>query len=53
MCATLRSCKSFLRRIEQYLEFFMGEIGGYAATPLEIKERALRLAAEANPLRAA
>ena len=41
--------RSFLSRIEQYLEFFMGEIGGCAATPFEIKERALRLAAGGNP----
>ena len=41
--------QSFLRRIEQYLEFFMGEIGGHAATPFEIKERALRLAAASSP----
>ena len=41
--------QSFLRRIEQYLEFFMTEIGGRAATPFEIKERALRLAATSSP----
>src|SRR3954468_8472103 len=41
--------QSFLRRIEQYLEFFMGEIGGHAATPFEIKERALHLAAASSP----
>jgi hypothetical protein len=35
--------RSFLRRIEQYLEFFMGEIGGRPATPFEVKEQALRL----------
>ncbi len=29
--------RAFLRRIEQYLEFFFGEIGGRAATPFEIK----------------
>jgi hypothetical protein len=29
--------RAFLRRIEQYLDFFMGEIGGRAATPFEIK----------------
>ena len=40
--------QSFLRRIEQYLEFFMIELGGYAATPFEIKERALRLAAASD-----
>ena len=45
--------QSFLRRIEQYLEFFMTDIGGYAATPLEIKERARRLAAASNPSRPA
>ena len=28
---------AFLQRIEQYLEFFMVEIGGMAATPFEIK----------------
>jgi hypothetical protein len=39
--------RSFLRCIDRYLEFFMGEIGGHAVTPFEIKERALRLAAEA------
>jgi hypothetical protein len=33
----------FLRRIEQYLEFFMDEVGGRPATPFEIKEQALRL----------
>jgi hypothetical protein len=37
--------QSFLKRIDRYLEFFMGEIGGHAVTPFEIKERALRLAA--------
>ncbi|HEY1260096.1 MAG TPA: polysaccharide deacetylase family protein [Stellaceae bacterium] len=29
--------QAFLRRIEQYLEFFIGEIGGRPATPFEIK----------------
>jgi hypothetical protein len=29
--------RAFLQRIEQYLEFFMGELGGRAATPFEIK----------------
>ena len=41
--------QSFLRRIEQYLEFFMTEIGGRPATPFEIRERALRLAAASSP----
>lgn len=34
----------FLRCIEQYLEFFMGEIGGCAVTLFEIRKRALSLA---------
>lgn len=29
--------RAFLRRIEQYLDFFMGELGGRPATPFEIK----------------
>src|SRR5215831_4962293 len=29
--------RGFLRRIEQYLEFFAGEVGGRAATPFEVK----------------
>ncbi|MGD9614585.1 MAG: polysaccharide deacetylase family protein [Alphaproteobacteria bacterium] len=37
--------QSFLRCIEQYLEFFTTEIGGHAATLFEIRERALHLAA--------
>jgi hypothetical protein len=41
--------QSFLRRIEQYLEFFMTEVGGHAVTPIEIKERALRLSATPSP----
>ena len=45
--------ESFLSRIDRFLEFFMGEVGGNAATPFEIKERALRLAAGANPPRTA
>jgi hypothetical protein len=47
--------QSFLRRIEQYLEFFMTEIGGRPATPFEVKERALalRLAAASSPSTAA
>jgi hypothetical protein len=39
----------FLERIEQYIEFFVGEVGGCAVTPFEIKERALSLAAVINP----
>src|SRR3954464_3482455 len=38
----------FLRRIEQYLEFFMGEVGGRPTTPFEIKEQALRLTVGEN-----
>jgi hypothetical protein len=34
--------RAFLRRIEEYLEFFTGELGGRAATPFEIKELAKR-----------
>jgi hypothetical protein len=45
--------QTFLGRIDRYLEFFMGEVGGYAATPLEVKERALRLSAGSNPLKVA
>ena len=45
--------QSFLKRIEQYLAFFTGEIGGRAATPLEIKQHALNLAAAALLARAA
>jgi len=32
--------RSFLRKIEQYLDFFMGELGGRAVTPFEVKELA-------------
>jgi hypothetical protein len=45
--------RSFLSCIDRYLEFFMGEIGGSAVTPFEIKERALRLAAGASSPRTA
>jgi hypothetical protein len=31
-----------LRRIEEYLEFFLGEVGGRAATPFEVKALAQR-----------
>jgi hypothetical protein len=34
--------REFLRRIEQYFDFFMGEVGGRAATPFEIKALAER-----------
>ena len=53
LCARPAQLQSFLRRIEQYLEFFMTEIGGRAATPFEIKERALRIAAASSPSTAA
>lgn len=29
--------RAFLRRIEQYFDFFMGELGGRPATPFEVK----------------
>jgi hypothetical protein len=34
--------RRFLHRIEQYLEFFAGEVGGRAATPFEVKALAER-----------
>ena len=34
--------RGFLRRIEQYLEFLAGEVGGRAATPFEVKALAER-----------
>ena len=34
--------RAFLRRIEEYLEFFLGEIGGRPATPFEVKALAER-----------
>ncbi|HTV46351.1 MAG TPA: polysaccharide deacetylase family protein [Stellaceae bacterium] len=36
--------REFLQRIEQYLDFFTGELGGQAATPFEIKALAERCA---------
>ena len=41
---------AFLDRIERYLDFFMTEIGGRAATPFEVRELALRNGAPAVPL---
>jgi hypothetical protein len=41
--------RAFLRRIERYLEFFAGEIGGLAATPFEVKALAERSAAASDP----
>jgi len=38
--------RAFLRRIEEYLDFFMGELGGRAATPFEIKALAEQLTPE-------
>jgi hypothetical protein len=35
--------RAFLRRMEQYFEFFMGEIGGRPATPFEVKTLAQTL----------
>jgi len=37
---TASDLDAFLGRIDQYIEFFMGEIGGRAVTPLEIKQMA-------------
>lgn len=34
--------RAFLRRIEQYLDFFTGEVGGRPATPFEVKALAER-----------
>jgi hypothetical protein len=34
--------RAFLRRIEEYLDFFTGELGGRAATPFEVKTLAER-----------
>jgi hypothetical protein len=34
--------RAFLHRIEQYLDFFMTEIGGVAKTPLEVRDLAKR-----------
>ncbi len=45
--------QSFLRRIEQYLEFFTTEVGGHAVTPFEIKERAMRISATPAPSKVA
>ncbi|HEY3909969.1 MAG TPA: polysaccharide deacetylase family protein [Stellaceae bacterium] len=39
--------RAFLRRIEEYLDFFTGKLGGRAATPFEIKA----LAERCSPLR--
>jgi hypothetical protein len=44
--------QTFLRCIDRYLEFFIGEIGGRPATPFEIHDRARRLAA-GRPFQAA
>ena len=33
--------RAFLLRIEQYLDFFIGDLGGRAATPFEIKDLAV------------
>jgi hypothetical protein len=39
----------FLGRIEQYLEFFAGEVSGRAATPFEVKALAERWVATPYP----
>jgi hypothetical protein len=41
--------RAFLRRIEQYLEFFAGEVSGRAATPFEVKALAERWVATPYP----
>jgi hypothetical protein len=40
--------RAFLRRIEEYLDFFTSELGGRAATPFEIKALAERLGPRQN-----
>lgn len=44
---------TFLDRIERYLDFFMGEVGGRAATPLEIKDLAKQTGRRASAASAA
>jgi hypothetical protein len=41
--------RAFLGRIERYLEFFVGEVSGRAATPFEVKALAERWAAAPYP----
>jgi hypothetical protein len=41
--------RGFLQRIEEYLDFFTGEVGGRAATPFEVKALAKRRAATPAP----
>jgi peptidoglycan/xylan/chitin deacetylase (PgdA/CDA1 family) len=41
--------RAFLKRIERYLEFFVGEVGGRAATPFEVKALAERWVATPAP----
>ena len=50
---TAAELAAFLERIEQYLDFFMTEAGGRAATPFEVRELALRHGAPAAPLQPA
>jgi hypothetical protein len=40
--------RAFVQRIEQYLEFFVGNLGGRPATPFEVKTLAERLANNAD-----
>jgi len=42
--------RGFLRRIEQYLDFFTGEVGGRAATPFEIKALAQHRTPQSVPV---
>lgn len=40
---------NFLDRIERYMEFFLGELGGRPATPFEVRQAALGLSAAGAP----
>jgi hypothetical protein len=39
--ATARELAAFLDRLDRYIEFFLGELGGESATPDEVRELAL------------
>jgi hypothetical protein len=40
--------KIFLQRIDQFLNFFIGEVGGRPATPFEIRDEALKISARSG-----
>jgi hypothetical protein len=40
---TQRDLDDFVRRIEEYCEFFFGRLGGIAATPMDIRSLCLGL----------